>query len=222
MHVPRGHDLHVDLSAPEISLGLPYGFPSDVWSFGVIARELVTGRNLYLLRFDCDGRSLEYASLHCGPITNEVWPDVQSAPWYKPPSAQFKPDDWKLKRLRQVDENSLGFVRRILQADPAKRPTAADLVASSVWAQPVSEDRLPRSDMVAAMPSKVQRTSEVAASNGGVVPSHSSQTVAKASSPFCRFPGSYSCGSWSLCNGGKKSGEVKKCLQPTTFSSSYC
>ena len=128
---------------PEIGLGLPYGFPSDLWILGVIARELVTGRNLYLLRFGCDGDSLEYASLHCGPITNEVWPDVRSAQWYKPPSAQFKPDDWKLKRLQQFDENSLGIVRRILQADPARRPTAAHLVASRVWAQPLSEDRLP-------------------------------------------------------------------------------
>ena len=93
--------------APEISLGLPYGFPSDVWSLGVIARELVTGRNLYHhLRGISHTDSLKYASLHCGPITSEVWPDVQSAPWYKPPSAQFKPDDWTLKRLQQVDEFS--------------------------------------------------------------------------------------------------------------------
>ena len=53
--------------APEISLGLPYGFPSDVWSFGVIARELVTGRHLYHVRGICDTDSLDYASLHCGP-----------------------------------------------------------------------------------------------------------------------------------------------------------
>ena len=207
---------------PEISLGLPYGFPSDVWSLGVIARELVTGRNLYHhLRGISDTDSLEYASLHCGPITNEVWPDVQNAPYYKPPSAQFKPDDWKLKRLQQVDENSLDFVRRILQADPAKRPTAAHLVASGIWAQPLSEDRLPPSEMGAGMPSKVRRTSEVAARNGAVATPHSAETAANPN--LCQCPGAYSRASWGLCKGGRKPG-VEKCLcsQPTARSSLYC
>ena len=117
--------------APEITLGLPYAFPTDVWSLGVIARELATGHNLYHL--GTETCPLVYASFMCGPITSAVWPDVQSAPFYKQPSPHFKLDDWKAKRFDKVDEISFDFASSILQADPAKRPTAAGVVASNVW-----------------------------------------------------------------------------------------
>ena len=97
--------------APEITLGLPYAFPTDVWSLGVIARELMTGRKLYHVTDETD--PLLYA-LMCGPITNAVWPDVESAPFYKQPSPHFKADDWKAKRFGKVDEISLNFVHSIL------------------------------------------------------------------------------------------------------------
>jgi hypothetical protein len=100
----------------------------------------------------------------CGPITNAVWPDVQSAPFYKPPAKDFKPDDWAVTRFCKVDKISLDFIHSILQADPAKRPTAAGLVASNVW---VSNDvtRLRHSGLQVAMPG----ASPAAASVGEVV-----------------------------------------------------
>lgn len=115
---------------PEITLLLPC-FPTDGWSFGVIARELVTGRSLYQLTVGTD------SSCMCGPITNAVWPDVQSAPFYKQPSPNFKPDDWKARRFGKVDEISSNFVHSILQADPAKRPTVVAMGGARGASEPV-------------------------------------------------------------------------------------
>ena len=106
-------------------------FPTDGWSFGVIARELVTGRSLYQLTVGTD------SSCMCGPITNAVWPDVQSAPFYKQPSPNFKPDDWKARRFGKVDEISSNFVHSILQADPAKRPTVVAMGGARGASEPV-------------------------------------------------------------------------------------
>ena len=75
----------------------------------------------------------------CGRITNAVWPDVESAPFYKKAGWEFIPDDWKAKEFGRVDEMSLDFVRSMLQADPTRRPTAADVVASTFWVTPVRQ-----------------------------------------------------------------------------------
>jgi serine/threonine protein kinase len=214
--------------APEITLGLPYAFPTDVWSLGVIARELATGRNLFHL--GSETCPLVYASFMCGPITNAVWPDVQSAPFYKPPATSFKPDVWAATRFSKVDKITLDFIHSILQADPAKRPTAAGLVASNVW---VSNDvtRLRHSGLQVAMPG----ASPAAASVGGVGASHSAKTAKRQGSTSlgsgvrsgaevpdrpaaptraarqCQCCGPYSCGSWKIC----QATSTTTCSQPT-------
>ena len=60
--------------APEISLGLPFGFAADVWSAGAIAREMFTGRNLYeLLDSEKDDPSqLDYARIMCGSYRDRL------------------------------------------------------------------------------------------------------------------------------------------------------
>ncbi len=73
--------------APEISMGLPFGYPADMWSLGVIARELITGRNLFELygQKKPEMTTLQYAMYMAGPITNAEWPGVENAPFYIPP-----------------------------------------------------------------------------------------------------------------------------------------
>ena len=59
----------------------------------------------------------------------------------------------------------LDFVRSMLQADPTRRPTAADVVASTFWVTPVRQygsdgdvrmEGLPHSGMLAGMPSSTR------------------------------------------------------------------
>jgi serine/threonine protein kinase len=199
-----------------------------VWSFGVIARELLTGRNPSLLIPD-QKDPLLYASLMRGRITNAVWPDVESAPFYKKPHWHFEPDDWKAKEFGRVDDMSLDFVRSMLQADPTRRPTAADVVASTFWVAPVRQyvsngdvrkEGLPHSGMpsstLSTLTTKMSGASHVAANDGEVGASHSAQMLesptkpnqagigADLDGPRCQCHGPWSCGSFKHCQGPRR------------------
>ena len=114
--------------APEITLGLPYAFPADVWSLGLIARELATGRSLFkLTETDCPWT---YANYIAGPITNSCWPNVERAPRYKPMARGWKPDSWTSTRFcGDVALQKMEFVRALLQPDPSMRPSVAKALA---------------------------------------------------------------------------------------------
>ena len=110
---------------------------------------------------------------------------------------------------------------------PRAQVAQAPVVGSVVSIQPVSADGLPP-----RFPSKTTGTSQVAASNGGVVSSHSAQTASTgddADGPRCRCPGPSSCGSWGRCLGGSRGGSGRVCITgdgeceaPTTESSRLC
>ena len=87
---------------------------------------------------------------------------------------------------------------------PQTQAAQAPVVGSVVSIQPVSADGLPP-----RFPSKTTGTSQVAASNGGVVSSHSAQTASTgddADGPRCRCPGADSCGSWGGALAGVEAG----------------
>jgi serine/threonine protein kinase len=62
--------------APEIVFGLPYGFAADVWSAGVIARELFLGISMFdVLKQEISPAAYIYA--HVGvAISEATWPGV--------------------------------------------------------------------------------------------------------------------------------------------------
>ena len=70
--------------APEVSLGLPFGRPADIWAVAVICRELATGRRLWeLAKGMASTSSLMYAAWHAGPFTEATWPGVSAAPLFE-------------------------------------------------------------------------------------------------------------------------------------------
>ena len=172
-----------------------------------------------------------YASLMCGCITNQEWPDVESAPFYKKPGWHFRPDDWKAKEFGRVDEMSLDFVRSMLQADPTRRPTAADVVASTFWVTPVRQygsdgdvrmEGLPHSGMLAGMPSstrlsttpttKMSGASHDTANDGEVGASHSAQMLESATTPDQEGIGADLYGRRCQCRGPWSCGSFTDCL----------
>ena len=112
--------------APEVSLGLPFGRPADMWAVAVVCRELATGRRLWELAKGVDqASSLEYAAWHAGPFTEATWPGVSAAPLFERPPPDFVVDRLDLTRFGQADGAATAFVRWLLCSVPEKRPTAA-------------------------------------------------------------------------------------------------
>ena len=111
--------------APEISFGLPYGFPADVWSLGVIARELTTGRVVWRSPdwFEKDD-PITYAHVLGGPFSNETWPDVESAPFYQKPAPGFAPDSWEESRFQNMPQRDIHFAHSLMRCPPEARLTA--------------------------------------------------------------------------------------------------
>ena len=67
--------------APEVWLGQPYSFPVDVWSVGLIARELFTGWRLYqLMDVIVPGADIELGLCRAagGVIDERTWPGSAS------------------------------------------------------------------------------------------------------------------------------------------------
>ena len=113
--------------APEITLGLPYGFAADVWSLGIIAREVLTGRILWDHLFE-EVSPLEYAQLHIGPLTNEMWPGVENARFYQKMIAR-RADDWASTRFAQPPvARGMNLTRKMLAVPPRLRIRASDAV----------------------------------------------------------------------------------------------
>ena len=66
--------------SPEIFMGLKYGLPADMWSAGVIARELVIAEVTDQLFLECSGMAMCVAL--AGPITEKTWPGCRRSKEY--------------------------------------------------------------------------------------------------------------------------------------------
>ncbi|KAF2501345.1 kinase-like protein [Lophium mytilinum] len=177
-HVESGPNLHVKLSdlgaafwladppsdtvtpiglrAPELILHQPFGSGIDIWSFGCLVFEFLTGRSLFAVMMlskeqeeqdDADDDHLTQLNDIIQPLPDSImaaWP--RASIWYGPnhePLAPYgegepphihdslevlfaknKPDEIGDEETAVV----CSLVRQILQYDPAKRPSAVDLL----------------------------------------------------------------------------------------------
>ena len=93
-------------TAPEIVLGQTYGFPSDMWSVGVIIYEVVTG--LLPWRGEYEDPTALYKRI------------VATDP-------DFVPSEW-------VDDAGLCLIAQsLLRKDPSRRPAIGEVIFSHVF-----------------------------------------------------------------------------------------
>jgi len=129
--------------APEVILGLPYDYKIDVWALGCIVAELWTGYAIF--QSDCIQSLLARIIGIVGPFPSQMLASGRLASEYfskdgrlyreapgQEREAQIRvhvlePKRSSLRqRMRTDDEQFLDFLSRLLQVDPAKRPSAAE------------------------------------------------------------------------------------------------
>lgn len=122
--------------APEVILGLPYGRPIDVWSFGCILAELYTG--LPLFPGESERQQLQCIMETCGapPMSMLAAATRQKAFFNSDGTPDLRPDSkGRLRKpgtkslsqgLRTSDAGFVSFLSACLELDPTKRLTPAD------------------------------------------------------------------------------------------------
>lgn len=92
-------------TAPEVVLRNSYGFPSDMWSLGVMIYEIITGRLPW---------GGEYET------TTELYETIMQT------DPEFVPREW-------LDAGLCLITLRLLRKDPSRRPTMGELLFSHVF-----------------------------------------------------------------------------------------
>lgn len=131
--------------APEVILGLMYGKKIDLWSLGCVIAELFTGEVLF--RNDSEQTLLARILATIGPIPASLLADRDDLQHQLIETGLFAVDhlgngvlaaSLNLPSLDQVlhtkDTEFLDFLRRLLQIDPAHRPSAREALTHS-WLQ---------------------------------------------------------------------------------------
>jgi serine/threonine protein kinase len=143
------------LRAPELILHKPFGCGIDVWSFGCLIFEFLTGQALFAVMMlrksqeeqdDADDDHLIQLNDVIRPLPNSmmaVWPRANK--WYGPNRQRLQPysnaEPYIHKSLEvlfaqykspEIDEKEsevlCSLMRQIFEYDPGKRPTVADLL----------------------------------------------------------------------------------------------
>ncbi|KAK4987165.1 hypothetical protein LTR66_007669 [Elasticomyces elasticus] len=140
--------------APEVLLGLPWGFPVDVWSVGVMTLELLEGKNLFdPIDHVHDQYVLPLALVqyvgYLGPPPLEV---IMRSPLFstyfdeegnwisEPPVPKTSFEDF-VTTIAPGDEKELflKFVRKMLVWDPEVRATSNEIIADEWLMMPVDD-----------------------------------------------------------------------------------
>jgi serine/threonine protein kinase len=143
------------LRAPELIFRQPFGSGIDIWSFGCLMFEFLTGRTLFAVGvYGRSQKDEEHADddhiIQLNDVIRplpdlimEAWP--RASKWYTPDRKRLQPysDDepyinesldtlFAEHKSPEVDKEELavvlGLMRQILEFDPKKRPTAEDLL----------------------------------------------------------------------------------------------
>lgn len=145
----------VGLRAPELILHQPFGCGIDIWSFGCLIFEFLTGRALFAVMMlgndqkeqdDTDDDHLIQLNDVIRPLPDSImaaW--LRASKWYGPDRQRLQPyangEPYIHKSLEvlfaehksaEIDDREsavlCSLMRQILEYDPAKRPSAMDLL----------------------------------------------------------------------------------------------
>ncbi|KAI1176263.1 serine protein kinase [Nemania sp. FL0916] len=159
----------VGLRPPEYILTGAVNKTFDIWSFGCLVFELVTGQQLFYIPGFCadeseqDDDHLLSLTTHLGPLPDDLYGHWKTSSLYftperklyncalggvregeeplisEKPSMEDRFDDLVVSHLDQTEARKVkAIIRRILQYDPAKRPSSAELLRDP-W---LSEDEI--------------------------------------------------------------------------------
>ncbi|KAG8156846.1 hypothetical protein KVR01_013259 [Diaporthe batatas] len=140
--------------APEILLGVPWDEKVDIWALGLTIWTCVEGENLFT---DNSGGRFKSAVPHMARMISLLGPPPQSLLDKSPKANEFFDKHGQFKKSNKVKQTSLEqeekllegeekaeflrFIRRMLQWDPASRPSAAELVSDPfLRADPDAQD----------------------------------------------------------------------------------
>ncbi|KAI1272000.1 serine protein kinase [Xylaria sp. FL0933] len=155
------------LRAPEFVLTGTINNTFDVWSFGCLLFELVTGTPLFCTsgygsKVDQDDEYLFWLTIRLGPLPDELYKHWKRSSFYFTPQRELfncllggvkegeEPlmlkslpsleEDFDAKTHPDMDKDEASqiksLIRRILQYDPAKRPSAAELLQDPWFREP--------------------------------------------------------------------------------------
>jgi len=125
--------------APEVLMGFKnYSTPIDMWSIGCIFAEMKKGKPLFT------GKTTEQQLMSIfkglGTPTSEVYPKVVELPQYRDDFPKYPGKDLSVL-VPGLEEEGYDLLRKLLQYDPAKRPTAAEAIEHPYIATARAADR---------------------------------------------------------------------------------
>ncbi|KAK2754807.1 hypothetical protein FQN54_006700 [Arachnomyces sp. PD_36] len=126
--------------SPEAQLGLQWGPPTDIWSFGTMIISMIWGDNFFIFKPPVprghDHYELEILAkyhVYFGPypasyadLADQETMGVLSLVMNDVPPEKLKP--FSLASRREISEEDKEFVLKIMKLDPRDRPTAKELL----------------------------------------------------------------------------------------------